>query len=403
MQDNIIKLPSRVQWSCYDNLLNEINEKKKNTMTLYLDFSSVNRIYPNGIIPIIAEIKTLEESIDIRCIGITSKLYKYMDKMGWINLIKKHIDEIFIQDDVQIGNDVYCKLVAFNDYNTLNKAITEIIKHCSDAIEFAPGSITAFEWVLNELTDNVINHSKATIGLFQTVINKKRINIVICDNGIGIVTKIKNKFGLNMSDMEAVIKATQKGVTSGEGQGNGLAGARDISKETEGYFNIVSGTADWSVDNGIEKKDVFKSYFNGTYIELHFNTDKEINCANILNGEYDPITVLESYLDEDGNDVIFKLKDHANNFGNRKTAENFRIKLRNIIQEFEGINHVIIDFDGVNMISSSFADEFIGKMLAEYNIIDYMKKFNFININQVCKSIIGGVVSQRLKNSQVSF
>lgn len=72
---------------------------------------------------------------------------------------------------------------------------------------------------------------------------------------------------------------------------------------------------------------------------------------------------------------------------------NFRIKLRNIIQEFDGVNHVIIDFDGVNMISSSFADEFIGKMLAEYSIIDYMKKFNFVNINHVCKSIIGSVVS----------
>lgn len=73
-------------------------------------------------------------------------------------------------------------------------------------------------------------------------------------------------------------------------------------------------------------------------------------------------------------------------------------KLKNIIFNSlkEGNKKVILDFDGVNVVSSSFADELIGKIIAENGFVYFMRYFELRNISPFNISVINRSVEQRV-------
>ena len=107
----------------------------------------------------------------------------------------------------------------------------------------------AFEWSINELTDNVLTHSKSQIGglvqvsTFQK--NRKRVEFVIADAGIGIPESLRRSYPEFTSDTEALDKAIREGVTRDKsvGQGNGLYGSWQICSHCNGQFLVESGYA----------------------------------------------------------------------------------------------------------------------------------------------------------------
>lgn len=61
--------------------------------------------------------------------------------------------------------------------------------------------------------------------------------------------------------------------------------------------------------------------------------------------------------------------------------------------------HVIIDFAEIGIISSSFADEFIGKMVVELGFFQFQKIFTLTNMNETIQTIVQRSLSQRLAQS----
>ncbi|MBK7669577.1 MAG: STAS-like domain-containing protein [Sphingobacteriaceae bacterium] len=57
---------------------------------------------------------------------------------------------------------------------------------------------------------------------------------------------------------------------------------------------------------------------------------------------------------------------------------------------------IIIDFENVGLLSSSFADEFIGKLITEFGFFQYQLAFQLINLNEVNQGILQRSVGQRL-------
>jgi hypothetical protein len=107
----------------------------------------------------------------------------------------------------------------------------------------------AFEWAINELTDNVLTHSESQIGglvqvsTFQK--NRKRAEFVVADAGIGIPASLRQSYLDISSDTEALDRAIREGVTRDKslGQGNGLFGSWQICNLCEGHFQVDSGYA----------------------------------------------------------------------------------------------------------------------------------------------------------------
>ncbi len=57
---------------------------------------------------------------------------------------------------------------------------------------------------------------------------------------------------------------------------------------------------------------------------------------------------------------------------------------------------IYIDLSDIPIMSSSFADEVFGKLFLEAGAIEFMQKFEFVNMTETVKQIIDKAVSQRM-------
>lgn len=90
-----------------------------------------------------------------------------------------------------------------------------------------------------------------------------------------------------------------------------------------------------------------------------------------------------------------KLSEHAVRFGNRPTGKSLRNILDNLTRQHPG-SPIIIDFDRVEIISSSFGDEFLGKFASSVGIINFIQVIRLKNLNQFVGNILNHVITQRL-------
>ena len=82
--------------------------------------------------------------------------------------------------------------------------------------------------------------------------------------------------------------------------------------------------------------------------------------------------------------------------GLRETGSRFREMLIKALNQNE---EILIDFDGVDSISSSFADEFIAKAYIEFGKEKFENYVKIKNANDFIKIIINSSLSERLKQS----
>ena len=71
-----------------------------------------------------------------------------------------------------------------------------------------------------------------------------------------------------------------------------------------------------------------------------------------------------------------------------------RNEVWNIFQESK--KAICIDFTGVSIVSSSFADEFVGKLLIKVGFLSFSQIFTLKNVNEVIAPILNRSVYQRI-------
>ena len=130
--------------------------------------------------------------------------------------------------------------------NAVNRIVNTILGVLPD---LQRSNLAAFEWAINEITDNVLLHSKSSIGgLVQVSTFEKKtrsIQFVVADAGVGIPETLKDSRTEITSDTDALDKAIREGVTrdANIGQGNGLFGTYRVCSKSNGYFQVDSGHA----------------------------------------------------------------------------------------------------------------------------------------------------------------
>jgi uncharacterized protein (DUF1684 family) len=72
---------------------------------------------------------------------------------------------------------------------------------------------------------------------------------------------------------------------------------------------------------------------------------------------------LEARENESGSELVFSLKDEASGTGTRQSGRLLRNRILNTAKDSS--LRIVIDFNGVSVIASSFADELIGKLVVE--------------------------------------
>lgn len=94
----------------------------------------------------------------------------------------------------------------------------------------------------------------------------------------------------------------------------------------------------------------------------------------------------------DERDMRLFVKKESAGLGSRFDAERFLMLVENCLVEADG--KVIIDFEGVESISLSFADELIRKLVSKYGLIGFMQRFRMENLSRECAVAINAVTKQ---------
>jgi hypothetical protein len=82
--------------------------------------------------------------------------------------------------------------------------------------------------------------------------------------------------------------------------------------------------------------------------------------------------------------------------GSRKAATELRTWLINILNE--GTPVLYLDFDGVNVVSSSFADETIGKLVETFGPIEFARRIRLVHMTETIERLLDRAISIRLAN-----
>ena len=83
--------------------------------------------------------------------------------------------------------------------------------------------------------------------------------------------------------------------------------------------------------------------------------------------------------------VTFSFREYGENLGTRPLGKRVREQLLHVIEQHE---RVVLDFTGVNVVSNSFADECIAKLLLTMSLADLESRTTFRGLNPVASESV---------------
>ena len=272
-------------------------------------------------------------------------------------------------------------------------------------IVLGAGLLQAFAWSLYEVMDNVFQHGEAKCGYIsmQYHFSSRKLNIAVTCIGKGIIrsmsegvmvkdTKIDSEVFMNhfkKSEYGSIVKyAVDKGVTSkgGNNKGLGLYGLAEAVRQNGGTFIIDSGKGSYEYNSQNDEPSKTREFIyspiefvNGdnvkylTCVNWSFNVSNPVSMSNILNVEYTSDET-DEYYDEEVQGHVIHMGEHKADVATRSGG----VKISNIIGNLvnDGAEYIILDFDSIDVVSPSFADEIIKAEM------QYQRKIFFKNQNK---------------------
>ena len=260
-------------------------------------------------------------------------------------------------------------------------------------------TLKAIEWSLWEIMDNVPNHAQSPVGGFvQATVFKDEVEFVVSDAGVGIPQSIRED-----DHVTALTKVINEGVTRDKTQnaGNGLYGSYQVAVQSNGQFEIhsLNGLLYFvSPEDGVKSR-LENVPYNGTSVRCRIGTnDHELlgKALRFKGKSFDPpYDYIERKFENDEGEMIFNMREKAwRDFGSRKGGK----KIRGMIESLLGPDRpVILDFDGVGVISSSFADEVFGRLFVDMGPRSFMTRIEMRNVDPTVEGLIDRAIVQRTK------
>ena len=92
--------------------------------------------------------------------------------------------------------------------------------------------------------------------------------------------------------------------------------------------------------------------------------------------------------------MIAVKKDAERFFGFRSGGAQFRQIVLNLLQNRD---RIVLDFEGVAVFSSSFADEVFGRLFVDMGPRNFMKRIDFRNVDPTIEGLIDRAIVQRTR------
>ncbi len=313
----------------------------------------------------------------------------------------------FVKDEGLLKDDIFDKVIKFSDDKDVSNISENILHQLQTHVVCEDGILVASSWCLNEIMDNVLNHSESLSGYIMVQIHKKNKHLVfsIFDNGKGLYNSLKYTKYRPKTTIDAIKLAVKEGVTRDKelGQGNGMWGLHNIIEENGGILTIASGSAAMIFDYNSQDTKVFRNLpyaskiYNTTLVDFMVDFSKMLNVKKALKN-YEPFEYISRELEKmetDYGKIVFLVKEHTIGTGTRSAGRKVRNALINI-QKMDN-KLILIDFNGISLGTSSYADEFIGKLSVIYGLDKFLMNFKIINCTQLMLDLINKAIEQRQK------
>lgn len=366
-----------------------------------------DHLFPSMCVPVAGMIDRFRNE------GVTffgSKAFKYPSYLSQSGIL---FPKVYSETD--IGRKSFLDCVIKFDLNNVHNVVTGIVESIRQNTQTENGVLIALELCLSEITDNVLVHSlpsyipqERACGYVMAQIhhNPERIVVSVYDNGQGILKSFSNSKYKPNSSIDAIKLSLRKNVTSGAGQGRGMWMLSSIVESSEGYVEISSDKAKLTVqkrpdyEESVQRESVINTHIEGTTrVDFWINAEKEIDIKKALHG-YEPTDLwLEWHEDDSNNTVVLKVKDESYGTGSRFSGKHFRNKVLNTSKQTK--RPVVIDFEGTNLISSSYADELIGGIVEKIGIVGFMARFSLANLGENNAFIIEEALRTRIIQNEL--
>lgn len=353
-------------------------------------FQDVRRRFPNVTAPV-AAIVDYHRSRDV----------SFEVEPGWEGTREQTcIDPIDAGSDLDSSPEVLSRVWRFDEHSA-HLLADRIVKELLERMELGAGVHDAFNWCLWEVMDNVIQHSEAEHGFVEAQAHPqaRRLAVCVADAGIGILESLRGSKHGPRNEEDAITLAIQEKVTrdANVGQGNGLRGLYQIVAQNSGRLRISSGRGVLDARGA----DAPRTYGNsweidrqnvGTTVDFQLPTSDPIDVSSALG--HQPVNLVMESFESDNGEVRITVTREAQGLGTRRAAAPLRIKVINILRETRGA--VVIDFDGVPLVSSSFADEFVARMVTELGFVTFQQAVRLENMSELVQRMVNHAVMQRM-------
>jgi anti-anti-sigma regulatory factor len=400
IEDNIIILGNLTHQHLILELITSIQRLvyKFNHKEIIIDCANVKHVSPLPTVPIVGIINFFKEKegIQFRIRNLNS----YLRHSNFNN--PKQVS------DASIGRltNTLDKIWLFSNSDEINQLVTSFTASMRRTVVCEEGVINGVIWATNEVMDNVIQHSGIGRGFVLAQLSKSnnRLNVCIYDYGYGIYKTLSASDFKPKSAVDAISLCIKEGVTRDKkiGQGNGLWGLYNITSQNEGSLAIISakGGVFFSKHGEIAKISndivILNRLNQSTTISFSLNLDKEISLKDAIHGDYVTDMFIEKIKGDFG-EIIYKIADGGSGTGTRESGLRMKNELLNIYNANK--TKIFIDFAKVSIISSSFADELIGKMIDEIGFYQFQSIFQIVNMNKSIQLIFEAALKKRLGNA----
>jgi hypothetical protein len=366
-----------------------------------LDFSPVKSVFSNAAVPVCGIIDYYRKHF-----GLT---FKRIDKNHRVD-ITHIVQPLTTHEHSEILSKQPLNHVwQFDSSADVNIVVDSLVNELRKIEQFETGVLDGLTWSLNEIMDNVLQHSGVSYGFVMGQIhrNKKHIAFCVYDTGQGIYNSLKNSSFAPKTPQEGLELAIRERVTRDKsiGQGNGMYGLNQIVKFNDGSLTIISNTALYKIEKNrvkfLNNVPTISEDNGGTFIDLQLDYNNKVSIADALNIGGKPHTNYVNYylenLENDEGELVYYLKTWIHGTGTRPSGKMLRNEIINNYRETQ--RRVVVDFSEIKVISSSFADELIGKLVIEFGFFGFNTIVRLKHMNALIQQIVQRSVAQRMGES----
>jgi hypothetical protein len=140
--------------------------------------------------------------------------------------------------------------------------------------------------------------------------------------------------------------------------------------------------------------------FPGTVVVLKLPLDAQFELQEALSfqgPDWEPYDFIDQRYEPDEGEFHIPLARERRGVGSRQAGRAVRTKAENLLRSNPDAR-LNVDFAGIRMVASSFADEFLGKLRVHLGAEEFDRRIRIVGMDRSIDSVLRGAIAQRMRS-----